>query len=58
VQALTLEPSATRNHCKFGERRFIEACMEWLRLIVFEYPLPQIVQSLGISLVLDDQYIK
>jgi hypothetical protein len=48
VQALTLLPSCL-THCRLGDSRVIVALMEWLRLIVLEYPLPQIAHILGIS---------
>lgn len=44
-------------HCKLGSKRFIEALMEWLRLIVFEYPLPQIAHILGIIILTIVKYI-
>lgn len=36
-------------HCKFGNSLRIDARIEWLRLIVLEYPLPQIAHILGIK---------
>ena len=50
AQAFTLLPSYFV-HCKFGNSLFMEARIEWLRLIVLEYPLPQIAHILGIYLL-------
>jgi hypothetical protein len=51
AQARTRLPSILA-YCKFGNSLLMLARIEWLRLIVFEYPFPQISHILGISVIL------